>query len=71
MLAVFGVVGFFLVTEHRAHLFGILPFLLLLALPLLLWFMHGGKPKHRGEDWTTAADRISRRSSRVWVSFSK
>jgi hypothetical protein len=36
------IVGFFLVTEHRAHLFGFLPFLLLLLCPLLHWLMHGG-----------------------------
>jgi len=37
------IAGFFLFTEHRAHLFGALPFLLLLACPLLHLF-HG----HRG-----------------------
>jgi hypothetical protein len=35
------IAGFFLVTEHTAHLLGILPFLLLLACPLLHFF-HGG-----------------------------
>ncbi len=35
--------GFFLVTEHTAHFFGILPFLLLLLCPLMMLFMmHGG-----------------------------
>lgn len=42
------VAGFFLVTEHRAHLFGILPFLLLLACPLLHYFMHGSHGGHGG-----------------------
>ncbi|MBI4500044.1 MAG: DUF2933 domain-containing protein [Gemmatimonadetes bacterium] len=36
------IAGFLLTTEHRAHLFGILPFLLLLACPLIHLFMHGG-----------------------------
>lgn len=37
------VAGFFLFTEHRAHLFGILPYLLLLACPLMhLFHGHGG-----------------------------
>lgn len=36
------IVGFFLVTEHRGHLFGILPFLFLLACPFLHRFGHGG-----------------------------
>jgi hypothetical protein len=38
---------FFLLTEHRAHLFGFLPFLLLLACPLMHMFHHGG---HGGHD---------------------
>ncbi len=37
--------GFFLFTEHRAHVFGILPFLLLAACPLLHIFGH----RHGGE----------------------
>ena len=45
------VAGFFLVTEHRAHLFGILPLLLLLvACPLLHYFMHGSHGSHGGGD---------------------
>jgi hypothetical protein len=34
--------GFFLWTEHRAHLFGALPFLFLLACPVMHLFMHHG-----------------------------
>ncbi len=44
----FGIAGFFLFTEHRAHLFGALPFLLLLACPLMHLFMHHGH--HGGQD---------------------
>lgn len=40
------IVGFFLTTEQRAHLFGALPFLLLLLCPLLHVFMHGGHGSH-------------------------
>ncbi|WP_119682021.1 DUF2933 domain-containing protein [Indioceanicola profundi] len=36
------VTGFFLWAEHRAHLFGALPYLLLLLCPLMHLFMHGG-----------------------------
>lgn len=39
------VAGYFLIMEHRAHLGGVLtylPFLLLLACPLLHLFHHGG-----------------------------
>ncbi len=40
---------FYLLTEHRAHLFGYLPIILLLACPLLHLFMHGGHG-HGGSD---------------------
>ena len=43
------IAAYFLVTEHRAHLSGLLyylPFLLLLACPLMHIFMHGGHGKH-------------------------
>lgn len=38
--------AFYLWTEHRAHLLGILPFVLLLSCPLMHLFMHHG---HRHE----------------------
>jgi len=43
------IAGFFLTTEHTAHLFGVLPFLLLLACPLMHVFMHGGHGDQDGE----------------------
>lgn len=51
------VAGFFLFTEHRAHLFGVLPYLLLLACPLMhLFHGHGGHhhavPEDKPEDHT-------------------
>ena len=36
------IAGFFLLTEHRAHLYGILPYTFLLACLLMHVFMHGG-----------------------------
>lgn len=36
------VAGYFLLTEHRAHVVGALPYLLLLACPLIHVFMHRG-----------------------------
>lgn len=33
---------FYLLTEHRAHFLGALPYLLLLACPLMHLFMHHG-----------------------------
>lgn len=49
VFAAFGLIAlFFLVTEHRAHLFGWLPFLLLLACPLLhMSHGHGSHGRHR------------------------
>ena len=49
LLVFLGIAAFFLVTEHKAHLFGILPYLLLLACPLLHWLMHGGHGGHAGD----------------------
>lgn len=40
---------FFLLSEHRAHLFGLLPFLLLAACPVLHFFHHGGHGDNEGE----------------------
>ncbi len=50
LLAFLAIAAFFLITEHRAHLFGILPYLLLLACPLLHLFMHGRHGGHDGGD---------------------
>ena len=48
-LIVLGTIAlYFLLTEHRAHFFGALPFLLLLACPLMHVFMHGGHGGHGG-----------------------
>ncbi|GBE93737.1 DUF2933 domain-containing protein [Nostoc cycadae] len=40
------IAAFFLITEHLAHLAGILPYLLLLACPFMHLFMHGGHGGH-------------------------
>jgi hypothetical protein len=45
LIVFLAIAGFFLFTEHRAHLFGWIPYwpyLLLLACPLMHLFMHGG-----------------------------
>lgn len=44
-----GIAAFFLIAEHSAHLFGLLPFALLLLCPLMHLFMHGGHGRHDGE----------------------
>jgi len=40
--------AFLLLVEHRAHVFGALPYLLLLACPLMHLFHHGGHGGHGG-----------------------
>jgi len=41
------IAGYFLITEHRAHVVQYLPFLLLLACPVMhLFHRHGGHGKH-------------------------
>ena len=41
---------FYLLTEHRAHVLGVLPYLFLLACPLMHLFMHGGHGHHHGAE---------------------
>jgi len=41
--------GFFLLTEHTAHVFGVLPWLLILACPLMHIFMHHGNHGAHGQ----------------------
>ena len=48
LLAFLAITGLYLITEHTAHVFGVLPFLLLLACPLLHVFMHGGHGQDGG-----------------------
>lgn len=40
------IAAFFFLTEHRAHVFGLVPYLLLLACPLLHFLMHGRHGRH-------------------------
>ncbi len=50
-MAFLAIAAYFLVAEHKAHLSGYLyylPYLLLLACPLLHVFMHGGHGRHGG-----------------------
>lgn len=48
LIAFLAIAGFYLIAEHRAHVWGYLPFLLLLACPLLHLFMHRGHGSHGG-----------------------
>ncbi len=42
LIAFLVIIGFLLTTEHRAHAFGALLWVAILACPLLHMFMHGG-----------------------------
>ena len=45
------IAAFFVVTEHRAHAIQFLPYLLLLACPLMhLFHGHGGHGSHKHEE---------------------
>ena len=47
-IAFLAIAAFYLITEHTAHVFGLLPFALLLLCPLLMLFMQGGHGDHAG-----------------------
>ncbi|HJV82841.1 DUF2933 domain-containing protein [Noviherbaspirillum sp.] len=53
------VASFFLWAEHRAHLLGVLPYLLLLACPLMHLFHHG-----HGHGNTTGANNTRQNENR-------
>jgi len=52
------IAAFLLLSEHRAHALGVLPFLLLAACPLLHMFMHGGHGGHGGHGKHTQHNEI-------------
>jgi hypothetical protein len=53
LIGFLAVAAFFLLSEHRAHFLGILPYLLVLACPLMHFFHHGHHG-HKGSGRTTA-----------------
>jgi hypothetical protein len=59
LLAFLGIAAFFLLTEHGAHVWGLAPYLLLLACPLLHFFMHGRHGGHGGSIPRRPPDRTS------------
>ena len=63
LLVLGAVAAYFLLSEHRAHFFGALPFLLLLACPLMHMFMHGGHGGHGGGHGDHASGRQAGASS--------
>lgn len=49
LIGFFAIAAFFLLSEHRAHALGALPYLLLLACPLMHLFMHHDHGKGKGD----------------------
>lgn len=52
-----GAAGYLLWSEHQAHMLGILPYLLLLACPLMHVFMHGGHGGHGSHNHRQGDDK--------------
>ncbi len=50
LLVFLAIAAFFLITEHTAHFFGLLPYALLILCPLLHLFMHGGHGEHGNQN---------------------
>lgn len=57
-LGFLAIAGYFLFTEHRAHVLPYLPFLLLLACPLMHFFMHRGHG-HGGHEYGKSGEHGS------------
>ena len=55
-LFMIGGVTYFLLVEHRAHLFQALPFLIFLLCPVMHLFMHGGHGGHSSHGDTRDGD---------------
>ena len=49
-MGLIGAASYFLLVEHRQHLFQWLPFLILALCPLMHVFMHGGHSGHEHQD---------------------
>jgi len=55
LLMAFAAVAFYLLTEHTAHVFGALPYVFLLACPLMHVFMHRGHGRKGRRDGSTSS----------------
>jgi hypothetical protein len=51
------IAGYFLLTEHRAHVFAALPWLLLLACPVMHLFMHRGHRSHDHDEAPNSGEK--------------
>ena len=59
LLVLGAIAAYFLLSEHRAHFFGALPFLLLLACPLMHLLMHHGHGDRHGGHGSRAGPGIA------------
>jgi hypothetical protein len=50
LIVFLSVAGFFLLAEHKAHILGLWPYLILLLCPLMHIFMHKGHGNHGGSE---------------------
>lgn len=50
LLGFLAISAFFLITEHTAHLLGMLPFAIFLLCPLMMLFMHRGHGDHESNN---------------------
>jgi hypothetical protein len=57
LLGFLAVAAFYLLTEHTAHVYGALPFLLFALCPLMHLFMHGGHGGHGGHGQPDGGER--------------
>lgn len=65
MLAVIAIA--FALREHWGHIFGLSPYLLLLACPLMHLFMHHGHHKHGDSDHDQPEHRMPMNSHKEWI----
>jgi len=66
LFAFLAIAGYFVITEHRAHAISALPYLLLLACPLMHMFHgHGGHGGHKHGDHKEASAVDSQKGGKV------
>ena len=66
-LGLIGAATYFLLMEHRQHVWQYLPFIILLACPFMHVFMHGGHGGHSApvvSETTDSSDRLDQGSAK-------
>ena len=61
LIGFLAIAAFFLITEHTAHVLGVLPYLLLLLCPLMHLFMHRGHGDHSGHGHRHGGEKEDRK----------